>query len=63
MCFKQLEVLQQICTGESEDFPVLDGLTMWSLAFNRPWQSSSLSFLLGRTLDRTSATKTSVKND
>ena len=46
-----------------EDFPVLDGLTMWSLAFNRLWQSSSLSFLLGRTLDRTSATKTSVKND
>ena len=35
----------------------LDLLTMWRLASNRPWQSSSLSFLLGRTLDRTSATK------
>ena len=42
---------------ESDDLSPLDRLTMWTLAFNRLWRSSSLSFLLGRTLDRTSAIK------
>ena len=42
---------------ESDTLPALDGLTMWRLASNRLWRCSSLSFLLGRTLDRTSASQ------